>query len=256
MAIGFFTQGIDFSLPHPKIPQRTILLLCNVIKRAWQLLEKNPPPGFILESAYEDEITRELVEIIENVLRQTGEVIGFNNAMFGRVTRGQEITNYNKEHPDKMPDIFFDLKREHLPVLSSQDGLFVECKPVDKKHYVWSCYCRKGLKRFIIGDYAWAMQDALMIGYTIGPYSFEHLSSVLGAQKSAELNTIEHFRIEELGVYRSNHVRRFEWLENRGNASDISLTHLWLRVRIPCKKATRRAIVYELPSWSLKNSIM
>nr|MDA3791629.1 hypothetical protein [Desulfobacula sp.] len=183
MVVGFFTRGIDFTLPHPEIPKRTILLLCNVIKKAWLLLEENPPSGFSLESAYEDVITRELVEIIENVLRQSGEVGGFNSAMFGRVTRGQEITNFNKEHPDKMPDIFFDLKRDRLSILSNQDGLFVECKPVDKNHHVWSCYCKHGLARFVNGDYAWAMQDALMVGYTKNLYAFEHLSSILKDKK-------------------------------------------------------------------------
>ena len=34
MAIGFFTHGIDYTLPHPKIPQRTVLLLCKVINSA------------------------------------------------------------------------------------------------------------------------------------------------------------------------------------------------------------------------------
>jgi hypothetical protein len=52
MAIGFFTQGIEFTLPHPQIPQRTILLLCEVIKRAWQLLEEYPPDKFSLKSLH------------------------------------------------------------------------------------------------------------------------------------------------------------------------------------------------------------
>lgn len=230
MAVGFFTHGIDFTLPHPEIPQRTILLLCNVIKKAWQLLEENPPSGFSLDSAYEDTITQMLVEIIENILRKSGEVDGFNSAMFGRVIRGPEITNFNKEHPDKMPDIFFDLKRDRLPILSDQDGLFVECKPVDKKHYVWSCYCKTGLTRFISGDYAWAMQEALMVGYTKAPYSFKHLSSVLDDKKRTALNTIKHHEIVNFEIYRSYHSRKFEWLENRGKACEISLTHLWLPV--------------------------
>jgi hypothetical protein len=30
MAVGFFTQGIEYTLPHPQIPQRTVLLLRSV----------------------------------------------------------------------------------------------------------------------------------------------------------------------------------------------------------------------------------
>lgn len=68
MAVGFFTHGIKFTLPHPPIPQRTILLLCAVIKKAWQLLEENPSDNFLLHTADEDSITQMMVEIIENRL--------------------------------------------------------------------------------------------------------------------------------------------------------------------------------------------
>ena len=229
MAVGFFTHGIEFTLPHPRIPQRTILLLCKVIKRAWQLLEEKPPRNFVLHSAGEDTITQVLVEIIENRLRKSGDVDGFNCALFGKVTREPKITNVDKKHPDKMPDIFFDLKRDQLPVLSDQDGLFVECKPVDRKHPILSCYCQKGLMRFVNGDYAWAMQDALMVGYAKAPYSFKKLASVLeDDKKGAALKTRDHSSIDEYAIYRSSHKRGFRWPEGRGQACAMRITHFWL----------------------------
>jgi hypothetical protein len=229
MAIGFFTQGIEFNLPHPQISPRTVLLLCKVIKKAWQLLVKMPPSGFILQSADEDTITQMLVEIIENRLRKSGEIEGFNCALFGKVTRDQKIPNVDKKHPDKMPDIFFDLRRDQLAILSDQDGLFVECKPVDHKHPIFSCYCKKGLVRFVNGDYAWAMQDALMVGYAKDHYSFIKLASVLDdSKKNAILKTTNHFAIDEHSIYRSRHKREFEWPESRGQACPISVAHLWL----------------------------
>ncbi len=232
MTVGFFTHGIEYTLPHPQIPQRTVLLLCTVIKRAWQLLEEMPPVDFILKSAGEDTITQVLVEIIENRLRKNGEVDGFNCALFGKVTREPKITNVDKKHPDKMPDIFFDLKRDQLPILSDQDGLFVECKPVDSKHSILSCYCNKGLIRFVNGDYAWAMQNALMVGYVKEPYSYKKLASVLADnKKSATLKTTEHFEVDEYTIYRSNHKREFEWPESLGQACPIIVSHLWLFLR-------------------------
>jgi hypothetical protein len=228
MAVGFFTLGIDYTLPHPQISQRIVLLLCKVIKRAWQLLKENPPSGFLLQSADEDTITQVLVEIIENRLRKNGEVVGFNNAQFGRVIREHKITNFDKKHPDKMPDIFFGLKREKLPILSDQDGLFVECKPVDCQHPILSCYCKKGLVRFVNGDYAWAMQDALMVGYVKGHYSFIKLASVLDDKRSADLKTTNHSAVDEYAIYRSSHNREFEWPQRRGHACPISVAHLWL----------------------------
>lgn len=228
MAVGFFTHGIEFTLPHPPIPQRTTLLLCKVIKRAWQLLAECPPAGFILHSANEDTITQVLVEIIENRLRKYGEVNGFNRALFGKVVREPKITNFDKKHPDKMPDIFFDLKRDQYSVLSDQDWLFVECKPVDSKHSILSCYCNLGLVRFVHGDYAWAMQDALMVGYVTGHYSFKKLASVLDDGKCAILKTNSHSEVDEYTIYRSSHIREFEWPESRGQACQISVAHLWL----------------------------
>ncbi|MBW2011153.1 MAG: hypothetical protein JRG68_04630 [Deltaproteobacteria bacterium] len=229
MAVGFFTQGIDYTLPHPPISQRIVLLLCKVIKRAWQLLEENPPSGFLLQSADEDTITQVLVEIIENRLRKNGDVDGFNCALFGKVSREPKITNVDKKHPDKMPDIFFDLKRDQLPIFSDQDGLFVECKPVDGKHPILSCYCKKGLLRFVNGDYAWAMQNALMVGYVKHPYSFVKLASVLDdGKKSAALKTTNHSAVDEYAIYRSTHKREFEWPESCGQACPITVSHLWL----------------------------
>ena len=231
MAVGFFTHGIEYTLPHPQISQRIVLLLCNVIKRAWQLLKEKPPSGFLLQSADEDTITQVLVEIIENRLRKSGDVDGFNCALFGKVSREPKITNVDKKHPGKMPDIFFDLKRDQLPILSDQDGLFVECKPVDRNHSILSCYCKKGLIRFVNGDYAWAMQDALMVGYEKEHYSFTKLASVLDdGKKSAALKTTKHFTVDEYAIYRSSHNRNFEWPESRGQACQIMVSHLWLSV--------------------------
>lgn len=230
MAVGFFTQGIEFALPHPPIPERMILLVCKVIRHAWQLLADHPPENFHLQSANEDVITQALVEIIESRLRKSGEVEGFNPAFFGKVIRGPEITNFDKNHPDKEPDMFFDLKRENYPVYLEQDGLFVECKPVDKKHPVSSCYCQKGLVRFVNGDYAWAMQEAMMVGYVANGYSFQNLATALDAPSSTYLNTASHSEQAELAVYHSRHNRDFMWLESHGSACPISVTHLWLQI--------------------------
>ncbi|WP_072907888.1 hypothetical protein [Malonomonas rubra] len=232
MQVGFFTCGVDFELPHPKISPRTLLLLCRVIQKAWQALKENPPSGFDLETADEDTITQILVdEIIERVLRKNGTVDGFNCALFGRVTREPKISNYNKKHPDKMPDIHFDLRRDQLAILSDQDGLFVECKPVDSKHTAFSCYCKKGLIRFVNGDYAWAMQNALMVGYVKKPYSFKHLASALdGNNESINLKTIRHSPVPKLSIYSSNHRREFEWPGDSGSASQIEVLHLWLQI--------------------------
>jgi len=229
MLVGFFTRGINFELPHPPVNDRTILLVCRVFEKAWELLKKNPPANFDIQTANEDSISEILVGIIESRLRYSDEVNGFDSALFGRVSREPKITNYNKKHPDKMPDIFFDLRREQLQTLSEQDGLFVECKPVDPNHPVYSCYCKKGLIRFVNGDYAWAMQQALMVGYVQKPYSYTNLSTAIDTQgENIPLNTTRHGTAAKGILYQSTHKRTFQWVENRGTACSIQISHHWL----------------------------
>ena len=231
MATGRFTDGVVYELPHPRIQQRTLLLICRVIRKAWQLLREDPEEGPSLQSAHEKDINRKLVWILENRLRKNEEVAGFNSELFGNVERDPKIINYNNKSPDKMPDIVFRLGREKLTILSEQDGLFVECKPLDTGHPVLSCYCKKGLIRFVNGDYAWAMQDALMVGYERGKDSYDTLARVLDDRKTtAGMNIIQHFLVDEHNIYQSEHARNFEVAENRGPACSITVSHLWLRV--------------------------
>jgi len=72
------------------------MLICTVIKKAWELLNENPPQGFHLQFADEDSITFELVAIIENRLRKLGEVDGFDCALFGKVIREPKIDDFVK----------------------------------------------------------------------------------------------------------------------------------------------------------------
>ncbi len=228
MNVGFFSNGIDYSLPHPSIPKRTILIICKVLDRAWNLLIENPPEGFHFLSADEDLITTHLKSIIENRLRKHGEVSGFNSKTFGRVQRDAKVSNYNGNHLDKMPDIFFDLKRDDLlMVINEYDGLFVECKPVDKNHPVGSCYIQKGLIRFINGDYAWAMQEGMMIAYSCQNYPLAKLEIELKSNKQKYLNTLNYSTLSDNTISQSKHKRIFDWPEKRGTACPINVYHLW-----------------------------
>jgi len=224
--VGFLIAGPKPKFPHAPIPVRTILRLENVVKEAWRLLKEDPPANFDLNIAKEDTITEILVEILEDSLRQKAVIPGFNTQLFGPVVRGAQRTNYNKAHPDKMPDILFHLNREHLHIKSSQDGLYVECKPIDKSHSLRSAYCEKGIIRFVNGDYAWAMQEALMVGYLRNNKAYSDLKSHL-AEK--QYNTCEFD--DKLGnkTCCSTHDRHFT-LYTTVNPGPIKVHHLWLKI--------------------------
>lgn len=128
---GFFVADPDYRLPHPRIPLRVILVIHLALTKAFQLLRTQPPAGFVLLTAKEDEITLELYRVLEDRLLGGNVIAGFDRRRFRNVVRAPEVPNYDGTHPAKKPDVvMFLMEREHLSVRPSQDALFAECKPV------------------------------------------------------------------------------------------------------------------------------
>jgi len=159
-AAGFFTLGVSpeqYRLPHPRLGLPVILLIVRVLCRAFEILREEK---FNLARAKEDQVTAALRAVIENNLRQSGSVPGFNRHTYERVGRQEQVANYDLSRLSKSPDLLFKLRHDDCElrlVLSEFDALFVECKPVDSTHAAGSKYCDDGLIRFVRGDYAWAV---------------------------------------------------------------------------------------------------
>ncbi len=238
---GFFTLGVPkdrYDLPHRPLGVPVILLIRKVICRALALLRES---GFKLAEATEDQVTAALRSTIENDLRQTGVVPGFNRRNYDYVSRQSQVANFDGSKRMKTPDLIFKLRIAERIVyrgLSEFDALFVECKPVDATHAAGSKYCDDGLVRFVVGDYAWAMQEGMMVAYardqrTIADHlipamnetdrmtslATEHLPQILTAHKG------EHAGADRIHV--SVHRRNFPWPDGKGQATNITLYHLW-----------------------------
>ncbi len=111
-------------------------------------------------------------------------------------------------------------------MLSEHDALFVECKPVDCRHAAGGTYCDEGVARFVDGDYAWAMEEGLMVGYCRDarsisrnlvpaiedPIRCDRLQLVTAPRPSVP-GTSES---EEDTLYESRHRRSFEWVAGKG----------------------------------------
>jgi hypothetical protein len=232
---GFFTQGVIFTLPHPSVDERTILIVHTTIARALDLLSSEPPRGFEIATVKEDVLTFHLQWVIENRLRRTGEVPGFDQRSFGPLSREPKVCSYDGSHLDKMPDMIFHLNRDSLAVLASEDGVFVECKPVDKTHPAGQDYCDAGLRRFVDGQYAWAMRDAMMVGYIRDARQISiHLAPAL-VQRHRRLNvrqaptpvTASSPTDRSEMLHRSVHGRSFAWPGAWGRACSINIYHSW-----------------------------
>jgi len=232
---GLFALGLrpdQYDLPHPRIAVPIVLIVHRAIRQAFEILRER---NYRFHSKTEDAITQVLLAVVENRLRQTGEVPGFNANVFDEVTRQRQVENFNFQKIGKSPDLCFKLRSDHDgPSLSSHYALFVECKPVDRAHSPWSHYCKLGLLRFVDGDYAWAMQDALMVAYARKPYTVTtHLVRAL-KDHSKELRVVR--RLSRAGasahgdqepLRSTEHQRAFTWPDGKGAATPIRIYHSW-----------------------------
>jgi hypothetical protein len=226
-------SGVSYLLPHPSIAPQLFLSVHRAIARAMDIL-REPSLRFDLGLANEDTITTHLEFVLENQLRHSGEVKGFNRLNFRKVTRESKVTNFNYEKLDKMPDLIFYLQQERLDTISTQDALFAECKPVSIERAAGGHYCDLGMSRFIKGDYAWAMQEALMVAYAKdGRTIAAHLQpallerkTALGIKDSLKIVSTKSKPEKSEFLHLSEHERGFQWHTGE-RCCDLRIYHSW-----------------------------
>lgn len=248
--LGMFARGFDegfdsglapeqFDLPHPPVHVRIMLLLHEVLGAAIEMLRlKNGS----LATFGEDSITAELYHFLENDLRHRkargmpNAIPGFDEQMFDAVIRHPGVTDYTGTRLKVEPDLCFKLKPSHgLRVLPTEYAIFTECKPVDADHPAGSRCCDAGLNRFVNGDYAWAMQDALMVGYTRHRTIPKHLTPALRNTERRRQLKVTKLPLSISGksikggeaLHMSVHSRGFPWSWNKGSATEIRVYHSW-----------------------------
>lgn len=224
-------------LPHPPIMEGALKIIENAIREAWrQVIETIDLTGMKVEDAYEDQLTEALCKCLEGIRLQSSS--GFCPDQFESVQRESNWRDCQNSSIDKQPDLVFKFygKRPGVEIDSAYyDGLFVECKPIDFKHSIQGHYLDKGLSRFVNGTYAWAMQDAMMLGYT---NDTANLNSKLipalskpAVQKSLNMSDspapcqgdkIISDRCE------TQHSREWEYQHNGAKAGPIRIRHVWL----------------------------
>jgi hypothetical protein len=223
----------DFVLPHPRISLAVFLVLEEALSAAWEILRLHPPPGFDLVNAIERQLNHQLQEVLKDRIWNRDVVPGFDGELIRTVTR-PAVRNYNGEHIDKLPDMMVELVDIPEGVRPSQYGIFIECKPVDAKHSLVGHYCDEGVLRFVRGDYAWAMTQAMMIGYVDSAgLPAERLAVALRTRRDSVFPTGDPTTCARsqapVPVAISEHRRNFRYVENGLEAAPIVLRHLWLR---------------------------
>jgi len=236
MAFNLFGNPTVHPLPLPPIEPRVLRLIERAICKAWEMLRTNPPSTFNIDTATEDEVTLALHNTLVNRVLYTRAVPGFTPDLF-RVAREPKVWSHDEGSLDKMPDLFVYLISNRVVAFPDQDGIFAECKPIDADHAVGGHYCDRGLCRFVDGEYAWAMQEGMMIGYTIKGYDLPQalaaplkagnrptrmplISGPVAVPRTAATATAQRPHVTE-------HSRPFNYA-NGSSPPNITLYHLWL----------------------------
>jgi hypothetical protein len=235
MSLGFYTRG-PVSLPHPPYPKATLRLIEAAVAEAWRIIRDHPEGDIDIANADEPRITRELRTCLVNQVLDGPTVPGFTSKIF-KISPGGVFESFNGTHLEKRPDLYIDIEREsNAYVWRSVDGLFVECKPVDSDHPAGGAYCDKGIIRFVEGEYAWALSQALMIGYASTGYTLPTKLNDALASRTAEMKTTENAKqcleSSASGYCQHPHItvheRDFIYPSTKKKAPPITLRHLWL----------------------------
>jgi hypothetical protein len=227
------------------IPVSLMVVVENALSCAWQVLLDQIANGkFALCSAKEDEITEQIQLILGELhAAEPTPVAGLSE--FSLSSRDAKVRNFDGRLLDLQPDLtFYPLRGSIQATNTLFAGIFVECKPVDSKHPVGTAYCREGLARFIRGDYAWAVNRALMVGYVRNHCRLPGglLVHIEGA--AAQQYGFSGAIVEAPGtchgakVFRSVHRRTFALASNP--VEPITLDHLWLYPVSPCETSSCR----------------
>lgn len=230
-----------YVVPHePLLGARWMLLIHEAVTAAFIILRER---GFDLKNAGEVAITNELEKVLYNDLFNRHIIDGFDEENFRHVGRDRAFEDYSGKALDKQPDLVFQLKRENTAWDLRHDAVFAECKPVGRAHSLATNYCaigddHLGIKRFIIGHYAWVMEEAMLIGYVRDGFRIDpDLANCLAVESRHEklgspdaphlVAPSEEGDATMNPLFRTNHLRLFTWKENGCKATSIALYHSW-----------------------------
>lgn len=239
---GTWSRPSQPSRPSPIAPS-LLKVVEDVLSTAWRVLLDEVSAGrFSICIAKEDEITEQLQMILGELHASATDVVpGY--ASFSMPNRDSKLRSYDGKHLDRQPDLTFHPLRGSIPSTNTAlAGIFVECKPIDSDHPVPSTYCKEGLIRFIRGDYAWAVDHALMVGYVRNDCSLPDglapcIDDDLIGQAYRSQGSLISLGTTILGdvVYQSTHQRDFPLAPLHETAGPITLHHLWLHPSTPCE---------------------
>jgi hypothetical protein len=237
MPINFFLRPGSGRPPHQAIPAQILRVISEAIVKGWEVVRTDPPVGFDLAKSDEDTVTVVLHNILVNRILYANVVPGFTPDLF-RVSREPKVYSHDASSIEKMPDLFFHLISDRKVAFPDQDGVYAECKPIGVGKSIGQHYCDAGISRFVKGEYAWTMQEGMMIGYASPKHQLPAdlakflkrkdrqitMPLVAGPTAIQKSSATTYSQVP----HATTHRRNFKYRDTGKDAPDIVIHHLWL----------------------------
>jgi hypothetical protein len=223
--IDELTRGIE--LPFRPLHLQHLQVIVEALSAAWaDLLDRHQPILF-----HQDEA--EINALMETKLLALLDDDPLLAQMVRAIARGRETLSFDGTHLEKRPDLslFFTCRNPAFP-------LVIECKIIDKADGKSArLYCDRGISRFLVGEYAWATREAIMVGYVRDESTIASslaplfVPSACGRAPCATKGGISAVSPPPPNVATSSHARTFCYPYRRpphDSPGAITLWHLWL----------------------------
>jgi len=244
---GYFSLGLPPRIdpPYPAWPPSEVGIIEDAIIEAMRRLRKAKTRRAIA-AAQENQITEWLEDHLVRLL-DAGAVDGYDSDRFEQPARSRTV-NCDGKKISKEPDLTFK-RQSKLSCARDlrQDAWFCECKILDaaSSHGI-ADYIKDGLMRFVVGDYAWAMPQAQMIGYVRHAAANAYAPATQLSKHMAHKDRksgLSYDRVTRLlgkagpetaiagaqPIFATRHERTFRLSDNRAPGS-ITLRHLWFQM--------------------------
>lgn len=222
------------SFPFPKWGEEDVKAILKAFANGWNEAKKKYPD--IIESGSEEEVTEKLRSAVDGIMR--GESVkGFNKTKYESIVRGAKVERFDGTGIDKAPDL--TIRKQNIQpglVDTHFQALFIECKLIEKEKTPL-LYIKKGINRFVIGDYAWAMPQALMLAFVrdgktlpdglMDFFENNKTNKVVNSCKPKRNVCKVAFKLcASQNAYLTIHNR--SWVHAKGKPGDINIYHAWL----------------------------
>ncbi|MGE0503769.1 MAG: hypothetical protein AB7I79_24340 [Rhizobiaceae bacterium] len=225
--IDALTRGLV--LPLAPLDDEHLFLVADMLATAWDDLGRSS--NQTLASGSEAEINALLAARLTGMLNE----YPLWEQLVRCITRGTETVSFDGTHLEKRPDLSI-----HLTARTPAFPLLVECKLIDAPAGKTSAlYCSHGLRRFLTGEYGWAIRESMMLAYVRDQSTTAScLAPFLIGSRSQEPEPypMRHPPVtiarSALDLCKTSHDRAFRYVGREAPVDDpgpVAIWHIWLQ---------------------------